>query len=804
MEQKLRWSFLLILIRLACGLVLDRFAAFLRLELAPSPARWRATGRVVIACAIATTLVMTFQIPQGAWLIITILIVSQPNAGASITRALQRSAGTLVGGVFAIGLAITFPQQPWILLPFFALGLGYGIYLSRTSAAPYIPILGSMTMILAIGGVNNTAPDGIDTALWRFLNIGIGNLIGTLCQAFLWPEKPENLLRKHLSLSLGNSRSRLDQSLRPTAEVVTDPQLLAESEERVMNSLATWTTWLANAEQDQKKFREHHDMIIELIGDINQIAIASQQVSRASSALACEGAAAELPPIARDAVELSQQRCVQYAEAIHGGLWPPELDDLTPLAEPFQKVMASSETSRLNASTKPHDLARASILSAASNAAEGLDAIPGAIDFLRTLDRQTRREPFGAKTSRPTAEDPLFAEEKGFNPQDALAAGKATLAAMIAYIYINAIDWPGGITAVVTAILISLDNYGAIIQKSALRFAGVVVGGLLALLAILFVMPNIESLPAFLVITSLIFGAGAWVQAGSSRISYAGLQLSYAAALCLMHTHGPTTDLIPWLDRLLGVSLGIFCIAGVYAIFGEIRARVWALNNVASTLRLMVQASKIGLRDRDPQTEEITIQKYRYEIYRRIAFSYRLLSESCYEDWFASDRAGAARETENLRRVIDRIRGLQRILLSILWNRLSYQRLSSPTRPGREAVEAIGRTLPLVLEAFAKRMENPGQESPEAEKVLEDFRNHQKTARDILNRQGAETENSSDNQIFDERIRAQLGFYDHLSRLLTLLEADSRALHLRQDNFSLAAWLHGSEQRESAPSIRPA
>ena len=796
-----RFSFPRILIRLAFQLVLDRFAAFLRLELAPSPARWRATARVVIACAIATTAVMTFRIPEGSWLIITILIVSQPDAGASITRALQRSAGTLLGGGFAIGLAITFPQQPWILLPCFALGLGYGIYLSRTSAAPYIPVLGSMTMILAIGGVNTAEPEGINIALWRFLNIGVGNLIGTLCQAFLWPEKPENLLRHHLAASLRNSGDRLGQCLLVPEEVVTDPDRLADSEERVMNSLGQWTTWLQNAEHDERRFRDHHDMIIELIGDINQIAIASQQVARVSSALALKGIAVDLRLVAREAIAAAKQRCSQYAEALENQEWTAALDQLPPLADRFTDLMALAETRSLTSSSDPHSLARSSVLSAASSLGEGLDSLPGAVDFLRPPERQTKHEPFGAKTLRPTDDDPIFVAEQRFNPQDAMAAAKATLAAMIAYIYINAIDWPGGITAVVTAILVSLDNYGAIIQKSVLRLAGAAVGGFMALLAILVVMPNIESLAGFLVVSSLIFGAGAWVQAGSGRVSYAGLQLAYAAALCLMLTHGPSTDLKPWLDRLLGVLLGIFCIAGVYAVFGEIRARVWSLNNVAETLRLMSQAARIGLRDRPPESEEVPIQKYRFEIYRRIAFSYRLLSESCYEDWFDADRAGAARETENLRRVIDRVRGLQRVLLSMLWNRLAYQRHSAPDLPGRQSVQDIGRSLPLLLESFSRRMENPGEKVPEAENALAAFHQNLEAARRALpDGESADSES----RIAYNRLRAQLGFYEHLGAVLVNLEADAWALHVRQDNFSLAAWLRGPEKRTSAPSIRPA
>jgi uncharacterized membrane protein YccC len=57
-----------------------QFFAFLRRELAPSPARWRATLRIVMTCAVATTLIMSFHIPDGEYLIATLFVVSQSDA----------------------------------------------------------------------------------------------------------------------------------------------------------------------------------------------------------------------------------------------------------------------------------------------------------------------------------------------------------------------------------------------------------------------------------------------------------------------------------------------------------------------------------------------------------------------------------------------------------------------------------------------------------------------------------------------------------------------------------------------------
>jgi len=785
--------------------VTARLFAFLRTELALSPQRWRAIGRIVVACAIATTLIMTLRIPEGGWLILTILIVSMPDTGASVLRAVQRLLGTLVGCAVAIAFVIAFPQQPWILVPFIGVSIGIGIYLSRTVAAPSIPILGTLTMVLAIPGVMDSgSPESIHRALWRLVEISTGNIIGTLCQAVLWPERPEKLLVKHLAQSLRYSRDRMNEVLLPRDQIVTDPDRLANSEERVMNSLAQWTTWLNNATHTGSGLRARHDDFMNLIGETNQVAVASQQIARIAAAMAIQGNSATFAPEIVQRVEAIRERCLRYAAAIEAGAWTPELDALPPLANDLSRAIVDTEGSDLEAAAPERASDdRATVLSSLLSIAQGLDGMHDAVDFLRPASE--RRS--GARRS------PLFPQERqtfswrGYSnvrKADVVSAGKGALAAIIAYIYLDAIDWPGGITAIVTAVLVCLDSYGAMILKSVLRVIGAFVGGLASLLVILYVIPQITSLAPFLVVTSLVFGLAAWVQTGSPRISYAGLQIGFAAALVLIDTHYPSTDLMPFRDRMLGIFTGLVIVLAVYGIFGEVRSRIWAIDNCVETLRLLARCSTLGFRDVAPAREQSPLLGFRLEIFHRMSFGYRLLTESTYEDWFSRDKAGTQEERAALRQLLDRVRSLQRVVLSLVWNRLDFQRRSDSPSGGRSEVEAVGQALPETLEAFASRIDHVNRPDVSALAARERFSEKLECARVALEAHPVSSASSEEERELHRLLHSQVGFYRDVEILLGLLAQDARDLHISPDRFSLLARLRGSERRPESPYIRPA
>ena len=782
-----------------------RLFAFLRTELALSPQRWRAIARIVVACAIATTLVMTLRIPEGGWIILSALIVSTPDTGVSMLRAVQRLLGTLVGCAVAIAFVIAFPQQPWILVPFIGLSIGFGIYLSRTSAAPSIPILGTLTMVLAIpGAVDSGSPESIYRALWRLVEISAGNIIGTLCQAFLWPERPEKLLVKHLAKSLRYSRDRMNEALLPPDQVVTDPHRLADSDERVVNALAQWTTWLNNASRGGRGLRATHDDFMNLIGETNQVAVASQQIARIAAAMATKGTSVAFPLEIERRVETTRERCHLYAGAIEAGTWPPELDALPPLAGELTRAIVETEGSALEAEAAEADSEeRATILSSFLSIAQGLDGMHDAVDFLRPASERR------ADAHR----SPLFSVERqafswkayrDVRKADVVSAAKGSLAAMIAYIYLYAIDWPGGITAIVTAVLVCLDSYGAMILKSVLRVIGALVGGVASLLVIVFVIPQITSLAPFLVVTSLVFGLAAWVQTGSPRISYAGLQIGFAAALCLLNTHYPTIDLMPFRDRMLGIFTGLVIVLLVYGIFGEVRSRVWAIDNCVETLRLLARCSTFGFRGEAPERDQGPLLGIRLELFHRMSFGYGLLAESSYEDWFSRDKARTREERAALRQLLDRVRSLQRVVLSLVWNQVDYQQRSDPHFGGRSEVEAVGQALPETLEAFANRIDHVNRPDASALAAREQFSEKLARARLSLGAHSVSSGSSEEEREFHRMLHSQVGFYRDIDILLGLLVQDAQDLHISPDRFSLLARVRGSLRRQESPHARPA
>ena len=799
--------------------VISNLYAFLRSELELSPDRWRALGRMVVGCVIALTLIMTLRIPQGGWVILTIFIVSMGDAGASMKRALQRQLSIAAGCATAIGIVILFHQQPWVLIPCMVLVIGVSVYLSRTTVAPSIPILGALCMILAIGGVDVTAKEGIDTALWRFVDISLGNIIGTFCQAFVWPERPQQLLLQGLADSLRASADRLQQALLPKEEVDTDEGVLALSDERVMNSLAQWITWLENAEYAHRDIRAFHHQMVDLIGDINQLAIASQQVARAMAYLRLQDKSPHFSPTVQEKLEEIRRRCGVYASAIEKRAWTHSTEALPALTDSVSRTFTDEEGQLQESgvdATGIENTFQGSVLSSAITMAESLDGLTESVDFVKSeRPRHAQRPPGQPDPSTTSSVSPAsifqlnrdrFTSSAYFriNRSDLASAAKASLGALIAYIYLNAVDWPGGITAVVTAVLVSLDNYGAMILKSVLRVAGAAVGGLACMLVILYIIPIITTLPPYLVAVGALCALGAWVQTGSTRISYAGLQIGLITGLAMASSLAPDIDLLAFRDRLLGIFTGLVSVLLVYGLFGEIRARIWTLDNVAETLELMAQGSTLGLTEREPGSKKERTSEYRAEAYRRISFGYRLLTEASYEDWFSRQREKNRQDTEFLRTLLDQTRAMQRLIMSVIWNRLDFQKIEAPRLSGQDALEAIGRTLPAILESLAARLKNPDDSDTQALEAAKLYSEKLRTAESLFQEEQLSPSASSSERNYHRLLRAQLGFYQALEIRITQMAESTREFSISGDRFSLLARIRGPERRSTAPTIRPA
>jgi hypothetical protein len=127
----------------------DPALRFIRHELAPSQERWIAalafTGLAVIG-VIAT---VTFRIPYPVLVFAGILLLTVPPAQRPIRQAVDATGAALLGAGFAVLLAITTYDQPWLYLPLQCAALTVLLVLSRITPARPAFVLAALVLSFA-------------------------------------------------------------------------------------------------------------------------------------------------------------------------------------------------------------------------------------------------------------------------------------------------------------------------------------------------------------------------------------------------------------------------------------------------------------------------------------------------------------------------------------------------------------------------------------------------------------------------------------------------------------------------------
>ena len=139
---------------------------------------------------------------------------------------------------------------------------------------------------------------------------------------------------------------------------------------------------------------------------------------------------------------------------------------------------------------------------------------------------------------------------------------KTLLSALICYIFYTATDWFGIHTIMLTCLVVAQPGLGKTQRKITLRLLGAIAGSIAALIAIVFILPNLTTLFGLLLFSAPIFILCSWVATGPENISYAGIQMLLTFSLAVLNGFTPVSDLTEVRDRIVGVILGII-IAGL-------------------------------------------------------------------------------------------------------------------------------------------------------------------------------------------------------------------------------------------------
>jgi multidrug resistance protein MdtO len=558
------------------------FLDFLRRELLPTPGRLGATVRITLACLITIVLVLMFRMPHSLVAFVIIYLITQEDTAVTVLGSILGWVALTVGfGTAVLALKLSL-DTPWLRIGFFAGYFFVGLFMKRALTVGAIGSAFGLPAGLAMILPDLTPPSAevvVEFVLWLWWCGTLGIAINLGVQLLLSPGNPLALLRRELDLRL----QAVEHALRRRAgQPSADPPRPSLSTLSIAG-MTRPAAFLKTASLVNSWARARHEFLAALITLADRLVTAAYalQVLPSGAVTADEG--------------VRFGRAADGCRQLRQGLqkWqrprPAEWADLSP--EPI-----SAQGSPL-------------------------------ADVERTLDEIALAMP-GAEVL--PAHRPGFFVPDAFENRDYVRfAIKGTLAALFCYLAFIGFDYPEIYTCVITVFVVALSTVGASNQKGILRFGGAAVGGLIGLVALVYILPNVDGIGGFL----MVFGAGcavaAWVNAGSPRVSYGGYQVGLAFWKATLQGFGMAMSAQVIRDRLIGIAFGLI-------VFGLVERYLWperamdALRaRLSEALRLLADLARSGRSDPSLTTAEV--DSWRRRISLKVAEVQGLIESSKFE-----------------------------------------------------------------------------------------------------------------------------------------------------------------------------
>ena len=258
-------------------------------------------------------------------------------------------------------------------------------------------------------------------------------------------------------------------------------------------------------------------------------------------------------------------------------------------------------------------------------------------DIERTLDQIALAVPEPAHDADKSVPLPLksgacFCRMHSTIPSMSGSRSRARSQRFICYFLFIGFDYPGIYTSVITCFVVSLSTIGASNQKGILRFGGAAVGGLMGLIALVYLFPNMETIGGFW----LVFGAGtavaAWATFGTPRIFYGGYQTGLAFYKAVLQGFGPALSATVVRDRLIGVFFGLIVFGIVEHVLWPVRARDALRARLTEMLRLLADLARSGTSsDNTPTVIANDVDSWRRRISQKVEEIQGLIESSKFE-----------------------------------------------------------------------------------------------------------------------------------------------------------------------------
>lgn len=482
-------------------------------ELAPYPGRIGMVSRMVFSATLIMILCMTFRIPYGFQAAVFALLISRESPRATVWSAAKTSIGMGASAVYVlltVPLAIIDPMLHflWVITSFF---IAFYILSAVPDYLTAITFTIVISVVVPLWDRHVTAQTNVEDTLWLAFSGCVGLAVTTAVELIVARRKPG------------------DEVVSPLVQ-----RLLAVEE--MLTRLA-------------------EDGAVDQVSTKNIIRYAMVGTSRVRRLLRRSDYAQHYRA-QMNAVLAAVGRLVDGAAALtdfRGSLSSNDRARLRNLAGVLERVRMDLLNRRI-----PESLHFSADREASSN-----------IPWLYAMEELASLIPDAFGDSQATGEympavdddrqSKLLSADAFTSLRHTKFALRGCLAASIAYILYNAIDWPGISTAVATCLLTALSTIGSSRQKQVLRFMGAAVGGFVfGMGAQIFILPYVSTIFGFTLLFVVVTAVSAWIMTSSPRLSYFGLQVAFAFYLINLQEFAVVTSLAVARDRVVGVMLGLF------------------------------------------------------------------------------------------------------------------------------------------------------------------------------------------------------------------------------------------------------
>jgi multidrug resistance protein MdtO len=529
---------------------------FLKEELSPYEGRVGIVARMVLAATLIMIVCMTFRIPYGFQAAFFALLVSRESPRATLLSSLKTTIGISISAAYVlltVRLVLSDPSLRflWIVVSLF---IGFYILSAMTDYVTATTFAAIVAVVIPLWDRHVAAQTNVEDTLWVAFGTFLGLGITSAVELIVARRKPG------------------DEVVSPIVE-----RLMA-------------------VEKMQMQLAENG--AIDEVSRKNVVRYAMLGTSRVRRLLR------------RSDYSQHYKAQMNAVLAAVGRL----VDGAATVTE-FRGTLTSSDRARLRKLAGIIETVRLDLLN--RRIPESLhfsaDASPN-VPWLYAMEELVSLIPQAFADSQATGEyvpamddkheSKLLAADAFTSLRHAKFALKGCLAASIAYVIYNAIDWPGISTAVTTCLFTALSTIGSSRQKQVLRFAGAIVGGFVfGMGAQIFILPYLDTIFGFTLLFATVTTVAAWFLTCSPRLSYFGVQLGLAFYLINLQEFAVVTSLSVARDRVVGVLLGLLT---MWLVFDQL----WGTSAAESMkkafvldFRLMAQVMQEPLSS-DPQVAE--------------------------------------------------------------------------------------------------------------------------------------------------------------------------------------------------------